>query len=73
MRSASSAGRACTGYAGWGPASSEKLAEGSWIVEPALPDDVFTDDPEGLWSEVLRRKERPVRGAGRDAAGSSLN
>jgi len=28
----------------------------AWIVEPALPTDVFTDDPDGLWSAVLRRK-----------------
>src|SRR5689334_22754528 len=30
--------------------------EGSWIVEPAAPTDVFTDAPEQLWSDVLRRK-----------------
>ena len=52
--------RVYAGYAGWGPGQLDgELEEGSWIVEPALPDDVFTDDPEGLWSDVLRRKGGP--------------
>jgi putative transcriptional regulator len=29
---------------------------GSWIVEAALPEDVFTGQPEKLWSDVLLRK-----------------
>jgi len=33
-------------------------AEGAWIVEQALPDDVFADDPDHLWDRVLRRKGR---------------
>jgi putative transcriptional regulator len=49
--------RVYVGYAGWGPGQlDDELEEGSWIVEPAQPDDVFTNDPEGLWSDVLRRK-----------------
>ena len=49
--------RVFAGYAGWGPGQLEgELAESSWIVEPAQPDDVFTGDPEALWSIVLRRK-----------------
>lgn len=52
--------RVYVGYAGWGPGQlDEELEEGSWIVEPAVPDDVFTEDPEGLWSAVLRRKGGP--------------
>lgn len=52
--------RVYAGYAGWGPGQLDgELEDGSWIVEPALADDVFTDDPEGLWSEVLRRKGGP--------------
>ena len=52
--------RVFVGYAGWGPGQLDgELEEGSWIVEPALPDDVFTDDPESLWSVVLRRKGGP--------------
>jgi putative transcriptional regulator len=49
--------RVFAGYAGWGPGQLEReLEEDSWIVEPALPADVFTGDPGALWSVVLRRK-----------------
>ena len=49
--------RVFAGYAGWGEGQLEaELEEESWIVEPALPEDVFADDPEELWSRVLKRK-----------------
>ncbi|HUG65528.1 MAG TPA: YqgE/AlgH family protein [Gaiellaceae bacterium] len=52
--------RVYVGYAGWGPGQlDDELDEGSWIVEPAVPDDVFTDEPDDLWSAVLRRKGGP--------------
>lgn len=52
--------RVYVGYAGWGPGQlDDELDEGSWIVEPALADDVFTDEPDALWSTVLRRKGGP--------------
>ena len=52
--------RVYVGYAGWGPGQLDgELEEGSWIVEPALAEDVFTSDPDGLWSTVLRRKGGP--------------
>ena len=52
--------RVFAGYAGWGPGQLDgELEEGSWIVEPALPEDVFTVEPEELWSTVLLRKGGP--------------
>lgn len=49
--------RVFAGHAGWGPGQLEaELEEESWIVEPARGDDVFTGEPELLWSSVLRRK-----------------
>ena len=32
------------------------MDEESWIVEDARQEDVFTADPDSLWSSVLRRK-----------------
>jgi putative transcriptional regulator len=49
--------RVFAGFAGWGPGQLEReLEQLSWIVEPARPSDVFTDDPTTLWATVLRRK-----------------
>lgn len=52
--------RVYVGYAGWGPGQlDDELGEGSWIVEQAVVDDIFTEEPEALWSDVLRRKGGP--------------
>ncbi len=49
--------RVFAGYAGWGAGQlEEELANEDWILEPALADDAFTEDPDELWSDVLRRK-----------------
>ena len=49
--------RVFAGHAGWGPGQLEaEMEEESWIVEPARREDLFTSDPEELWSHVLRRK-----------------
>jgi putative transcriptional regulator len=48
--------RIYSGYAGWGQGQLEmEIAEGSWYVVPASPDDPF-DRPEGQWSRILRRQ-----------------
>jgi putative transcriptional regulator len=51
--------RVYAGHAGWGPGQLEdELAEEAWIVETPLREELFSDDPEGLWAAVLRRKGR---------------
>jgi putative transcriptional regulator len=49
--------RVYAGYAGWGEGQLDsELEQGDWIAQPALPDDVFTEDPDELWSTVMARK-----------------
>jgi putative transcriptional regulator len=49
--------RVFAGYAGWGAGQLEsELERDDWIVEPALADDAFTESPDDLWADVLRRK-----------------
>jgi putative transcriptional regulator len=48
--------RVFAGHAGWGPGQLEgELEEGDWITHDAEPEDVFTDAPEELWTNVLTR------------------
>jgi putative transcriptional regulator len=50
-------GRVFAGYAGWsGGQLDAELDSGDWILHAAEPEDVFTEDPEELWSSVLTRK-----------------
>jgi len=66
--------RVFAGYAGWGPGQLDgELEEGSWIVEPAITTDVFTPEPDELWSEVLRRKGGPYGVLALMPADPSLN
>jgi putative transcriptional regulator len=49
--------RVFAGYAGWGAGQLEnELGREDWIIEEAQNDDAFTESPENLWSDVLRRK-----------------
>lgn len=48
--------RVFAGYSGWGPGQLEdELEEDAWLVAEALPEDVFSDEPERLWEDVLVR------------------
>jgi putative transcriptional regulator len=48
--------RVFAGYAGWGEGQLDaELDQGDWIAHSAIPDDVFCDEPEDLWSSVLTR------------------
>lgn len=48
--------RVFAGYAGWGAGQLEaEMAEDSWHATPALPGDIFTDSPEGLWARAVGR------------------
>ena len=49
--------RVFAGFAGWSPGQLEtELERDDWILEPARADDVFTEVPDDLWSDVLERK-----------------
>jgi putative transcriptional regulator len=49
--------RIFAGYSGWSAGQLEgEIAEGAWYVVDAEPGDAFTDTPEDLWSDVLRRQ-----------------
>ena len=57
MATAVSSLRIFAGYAGWGAGQLEaEIEEGAWYVVPAEPQDPFLEDPERLWSQVLRRQ-----------------
>ena len=48
--------RVFAGYAGWSAGQLEaEMAEDSWHATAALPVDVFTEDPEGLWARAVGR------------------
>jgi putative transcriptional regulator len=49
--------RVFAGHAGWGPGQlDDELDREDWIVEEPLPAELFSPDPEELWSSVLVRK-----------------
>lgn len=49
--------RCFVGHSGWGPGQLEgELGTGSWFVVDRMPDDLWTDDAEGMWRRVLRRQ-----------------
>lgn len=66
--------RIFAGYAGWGPGQLEaEMKERSWIVDPAREEDVFTSEPDLLWSRVLERKGDEFRQLSRMPFDPSMN
>ncbi len=62
------------GYSGWGGGQLEaELAEGAWLVVPAVADDVFAPDPDAMWRSVLRRQGGKVSMLADFPAHPSLN
>ncbi len=54
--------RVFAGYAGWGPGQLEgELAVNGWFVVDADAMDPWSDDPAGMWREVLRRQPGELR------------
>jgi putative transcriptional regulator len=57
VEATSTRARVFAGFAGWAPGQLEgEIERDDWFLEPALVADVFTPEPEDLWSEVLDRK-----------------
>jgi putative transcriptional regulator len=66
--------RLFAGYAGWGPGQLEaELGEEAWFTAPALPGDVFSAAPDGLWTHVLERKGGQYRLVARMPSDPSWN
>jgi putative transcriptional regulator len=66
--------RVFAGYAGWGAGQLDgEIDRGDWISHHAEPADVFTDDPERLWRDVLTRKGGRYALLARMPADPSLN
>lgn len=57
LTEATARGRVFAGFAGWGEGQLDaEIEQGDWIAHSAVPDDVFTEAPDELWSTVLTRK-----------------
>lgn len=66
--------RVFAGHAGWGPGQLEaEMDEESWIVVALDREDVFCEDPEELWSIVLRRQGKKLALLATMPADPSLN
>jgi putative transcriptional regulator len=53
--------RIYAGYSGWGAGQlDDEIDEGSWHVVPAQRSDLFSENPDRLWAEILRRQPPPL-------------
>jgi putative transcriptional regulator len=54
--------RVYAGYSGWSPGQLDaEVAAGAWFVVDLLPGDPWSQAPELLWRDVLRRQAGPMR------------
>lgn len=66
--------RAFAGYAGWSPGQLDDEVENQdWFVTAVLPDDLFSDDHETLWSDILERMGGEYRLVARMPVDISVN
>jgi putative transcriptional regulator len=66
--------RAFAGYAGWSPGQLDAEVErDDWFLCDALPDDLFSEDPDALWSQVLDRMGGEYRLVARMPVDISVN
>jgi putative transcriptional regulator len=66
--------RIYAGYAGWGAGQlDDEIAEGSWHVVPAQRSDLFSDNPDRLWHDILRRQPPPLSMLATLPSDASLN
>ena len=66
--------RVYAGYSGWGAGQLEaEMDADSWIVEPPLPRELFPDEPDTLWNDVLARKGGEYSLVARMPADPSMN
>jgi putative transcriptional regulator len=71
---ATARGRVFAGYAGWGEGQLDaELEQGDWILDTAQPEDVFSETPAELWSDVLTRKGGSYALVARMPADPSVN
>jgi putative transcriptional regulator len=53
--------RVFAGYAGWAAGQLDaEVDDGGWFVVDVAPDDVFSESPDDLWRDVLRRQRGRV-------------
>jgi putative transcriptional regulator len=53
--------RVFAGHAGWAPGQlDDELAEGAWWVVHGSPNDLFSEEPNSMWRQVLRRQRPPL-------------
>jgi putative transcriptional regulator len=66
--------RVFAGHAGWSPGQLDaELAEGAWWVFAGSPADLFSEQPRGMWGQVLRREPAPFNLLSTFPADAALN